>query len=89
MRYSQIDKPLGIGRVFVKPNARADFQSGSKVCGYIKDDWFVWDCKTKELEAIFSSKPNVHGWLASKAHAKSYCICADDSWSPQELDLIS
>jgi hypothetical protein len=77
--YSQVPFPAGVRDVRMKkplhvtPDAVWD---GDLVADRSGDTWCVWNCRTGLVEAVFHMAPNVHGWSASEAHAKSYLLRA-------------
>jgi hypothetical protein len=64
--------------------------AAGKLAAYeiLKDTWVAFDHQTGIVEKIFYGKPNGHGWSPSKAHAQSYVLRKDTSWSPCDLDEI-
>lgn len=88
MSHSQIYRPPTIGKVTVKKTAGAMYATDTLAAGHIGDDWFVWTRESGLLVAMFSHKPNVHGWSASEAHARSF-LNRSYSINPFELDSIA
>lgn len=89
--YSRVVLPRGIGRITLKQPIRITsyaHTNGVLACDKINEDtWFVWNCVSGVVEAIFRMKPNVHGWSASEAHAKNY-VLRSASFNPFDLDSI-
>jgi hypothetical protein len=90
MSYSR-HKPRNIGKITMKrPWYYNCDRCGLLVCKSFDggNTCLVWNYSTRVVEAIFYSKPNVHGWSASEAHAKSYVNRHGETIHPFELDGI-
>lgn len=88
--YSKVPFPPGVNNVYIKqpqrttPNA---VRGGALVADKCGDTWFVYHEMTGRVAAIYYMKPNVHGWSASEAHAKSH-VLKSEPFNPFELDTI-
>jgi hypothetical protein len=78
--YSLVPFAPGVQSVRMKPSYYPTidaFQNGDLIADRCGDTWFVFQTPSGLVQAIFYFKPNVHGWSASAAHAKSYVIRAN------------
>jgi hypothetical protein len=90
MSYSR-HKPRNIGKVTMKRVWHVrDYHCGKYACNSFDGGktWLVWNRETRIVEAIYYHEPNVHGWSASEAHAKSYVNQHGETINPFELDNI-
>jgi hypothetical protein len=78
--YSLVPFAPGVRNVRIKPTFRLTpeyMSNGQLFADHCGDTWFVCNRVTGLVEAIFHAEPNVHGWSASQAHARSYLIRAN------------
>lgn len=99
MSYSMLPFPPGVRRITIKPEHREPKHRIWQHPGYFSEElgarsfdrdlltWFVWDRSSGEVLAIYHSKPNVHGWIASEEHARSH-INRSGNFNPFELDTV-
>lgn len=93
MSYSR-HKPLGIGKVIIKPEHRyGGYYGGIRCEDYLAKSfdkgltWLVFNFRTGLVDAIYYAQPNVHGWSASEAHARSH-LNRFSNVNPFELDNL-
>lgn len=77
MSYSQIPFPPGVRRVKLRWVPVEAYWGDILACAEFGGSWYVWDRISLYVVAVFHSLPNVHGWRADEAHAKSMVNRAD------------